>query len=629
MMQQVDIPFHGRTAEGRRLLSLAVAFALGFLTLLSALAWHQLFQREAYLEKEAFQIYRRVIKEGARGNIYDRNGVLLAGNQPLFSVGVHLNELRDAFRLRFRELQELHRASEMSTEGQSLTWLARRQVMQERMDQVGRIIGRVLELDEKSFENHFRRRRILPFEICRNLTRDEYAKLVEHLPPDSPIQIYSEPMRYYPFGEVASHVIGYVGQGDVERVHLDFGKYEDVRMLNLKRQEGKAGLEKSLDAQLRAGIGWEVWSIDPLGFQFDKVDALEPARGSDVYTTLDIDIQVAGEAAMEGKIGAMAAILVETGEVIALISKPGYDLNRFSPTLSQSDFDSISETGAWMNRATQGLYPPGSTFKVVTALAALNDSDFNPNHELYCGPFFTVGDRRFPENRSRGHGYVNLVKALAVSSNVYFYQVALRQGIDSIARQARLLGLGAPTGVELPFESTRSLVPDRQWKAEAGRGGWLRGDTANVSIGQGDLLVTPLQMARMTAAVAKRREYLPVTLLLGKNTSIFTASPLRVEDRRFDGIIEGMRRCVTEGTGKAMQVPGVPIAAKTGTAQVFPGGKEENLAWVIAFAPVDKPKIAVAVVVENTGSSDPIYGGSTAGPLASVIIHEYAQKYGL
>ncbi|MEQ9823705.1 MAG: penicillin-binding transpeptidase domain-containing protein [Puniceicoccaceae bacterium] len=629
MNEPANLPFEGRSNQIARVWHIGICIALGFAVLLGTLAWHQLVNREKYVEKQAFQIYRRVVKEGARGSIYDRNGVLLAGNQPLFSVGVYLNELRTEFRLRYRELQEQHRTSDRSQEGLSLSWQARHEVMQEKMDEVGRIIGRDLNLDQTTFENHFKRRRILPFQICTDLNRDEYAKLVEHLPPDSPLQILSEPVRYYPFGNVASHVIGYVGLGESENIQVNFGDLKEIRTLNLKRHEGKSGLEKSLDAQLRAGIGWEVWSIDPLGFQFDRIDAVEPPQGSDLHTTLDIDLQLVGEASMDGKTGAMAVIRVDSGEVLALVSKPNYDLNLFTPSLSQAHFDAISEQGAWLNRATQGLYPPGSTFKVVTALAALSDPTFNPNQEVYCGPFYTVGDRRFPENRSRGHGYINLVDSLAVSSNVYFYQLGLREGIARIARQSRLLGLGAPTGVELPFESGRTLVPDREWKEQAGRGVWLRGDTANVSIGQGDLLVTPLQMARLTAAIAKRREYLPVTLLRDKNTSFFTASRLGIEDSRFDYVIEGMRRCVIRGTGKSMQLPDIPLAAKTGTAQVFPGGKEENLAWVIAFAPVENPQIAVAVVVEDVGSSDPIYGGSTAGPIASTVIQEYFNKYGL
>ena len=330
---------------------------------------------------------------------------------------------------------------------------------------------------------------------------------------------------------------------------------------------------------------------------------------------------------MEGKVGAMAAILVDSGEVLALVSKPNYDLNKFTPFLSQKTFDEITENKAWQNRAIQGVYPPGSTFKVVTALSALADSGFNPNQEIYCGPYYLVGDRRFPEHGRRGMGYIDMVDALAKSSNVYFYQMGLREGIERIARQARLLGLGAPTGVELPHETSRTLVPDKEWKKREGRGGWLQGDTANVSIGQGDLLVTPLQMARLVAAVAKKREYLPVTLLKDKNTQLFTSHQLGIDDGRFETIIEGMKQCVIRGTGKSMQVPGISIAAKSGTAQVFPNGKEENLAWVIAFAPVENPKIAVAVVVEDIGSSDPIYGGSTAGPLASAVIKEYFDKY--
>jgi penicillin-binding protein 2 len=629
-MSHESMPFDpGDSGRGSRWKVIAVLCFLGFLALEGSLIWHQVFLSEHYKEKEAYQTYRRVFQEGARGSIFDRNGVLLAGNQPLFSVGVFLNELRTDFRQRARDLRKQYDGETLPEGVNSITWWAREQVMQEKLNQVSRIIGRRLEFNARSFRNHYLRRLILPYELCAELTGDEYAKLVEALPPESPLQIFSKPMRYYPFGPVASHTIGYVGKGDAEEIEVDMGELEGIRKLNMTRQEGVVGLEKSLDAHLRGKLGWEVWSIDPHGFQVAKIDELKPEQGNDLYTTLDIDIQLIGEAAMSGKRGSIAAILVDSGEVLALVSEPNFDLNQFVPSPNQKTLDKINEQGAWLNRAIQGLYPPGSTFKTITALAALNDPTFDPALEVYCGPFYTIGNRRFPENRTRGHGYISLVDAIAVSSNVYFYQLGLRTGIQSIARQGRLLGLGETTGIELPFENRYTLMPDKEWKEQAGRGSWLPGDTANVSIGQGDLLVTPLQMARLTAAIARRSEYLPVTILKEKNTSIYTPSQLNIDAERFDTIIEGMERCVVSGTGRSMQLPNVSIAAKTGTAQVFVDGKEENLAWVIAFAPVQRPKIAVAVVVEDIGSSDPIYGGSTAGPLASAVIKEYIDKYGI
>jgi penicillin-binding protein 2 len=614
--------------RGSRWRAIAIVCFFGFVTLQGALIWHQVFLRDDYLEKEAYQTYRRVIKEGARGSIFDRNGVLLAGNRPLFSVGVYLNELRVEFRNRARELRQEYDAENLPEGINSITWWAREQVMREKIDRVSRIIGRKLEFDSQDFRNHYMKRRILAYEICDHLSGDEYAKMVESLPPESPLQIFSKPVRYYPFGPVASHAIGYVGRGEAEEIELDLGEMEGIRKLNLARQEGVVGLEKSLDAHLRGKLGWEVWSIDPHGYQVSKIDELKPQQGNDLHTTLDIDVQIIGEAAMSGKRGSIAAVKVQTGEVIALVSEPNYDLNAFVPAPNQATIDTLNEEGSWLNRAIQGLYPPGSTFKTVTALAALKDPSYNPDLDVYCGPHYLIGNRRFPENRTRGHGYISLVESISKSSNVYFYQLGLRTGIQNIARQGRLLGLGETTGIELPFENSHTLMPDKAWKREAGRGSWLPGDTANVSIGQGDLLVTPLQMARLTAAIARRSEFLPVTILKDKNTSIYTPSRLGLDDTRFDYIIEGMRRCVLSGTGTSMQLPDVSIAAKTGTAQVFVDGIEENLAWVIAFAPVVNPQIAVAVVVEDTGSSDPIYGGSTAGPLASAVIKEYFDKYG-
>ncbi len=621
-------PFEASEDSSRRTLHVGIVMVLALLVLWGSLFWHQVVKHEEYIEKESSLTFRRILKEGARGSIYDRNGVLLAGNQPRFSVGINVDELREDFQREYRELRKDEDFMEflIQTDG-SLTWEARLRVMNRVVNEVSELLQRPLTLNEASFRRQFGVR-LLPFIIAKDLTNREYARLTEQLSPESPIQILAEPYRYYPYGSAASHVLGYVSDGDMEDIDVDFGGYEDVRTLSYQRKIGKSGIERSLDAQLRGGIGWEIWRVDPVGVQYELFDEKEAEQGNDLYLTLDIDIQVMAEAALETKVGSAVALLVETGEVIASVSKPGYDLNEFSPVLTQSTFNRINEEGGWLNRSIQGLYPPGSTFKVVTALAALNTSGFNPNNLIYCGPNYRVGNRLFPENQSYGYGNIALMRALAVSSNVYFYQVALETGIQSIADQARVLGLDEKTGIELPFESDRTLVPDRQWKRDAGRGGWVDGDTANVSIGQGDLLVTPLQMARLTAAIAQKREFLPVTLLRDKNTTLFNPQKLNISDSRFDYIIEGMRQCVIDGTGKSMQIPGIEVAAKTGTAQVFPGGIEENLAWVIAFAPVENPRLAVAVVIENTESSDPIYGGSTAGPIAKSIFEEFFEKYG-
>lgn len=618
-----------RAQIGSRVFHLGILVFLGFSGLIGALSWHQLINAEAYHRKEAGQTYRRILKEGARGSIFDRNGNLLAGNQPRFWAGVFLNELRTEFRKRYREFQRNPEALRGEGADTSLTWAARFSVLREKSAFLSKIIGREITLDEEGIRNHFARRLILPLELCTDLNRDEYARLVEQLPPESPIQIFSEPVRFYPFGSAACHSIGYVSQGDIEEVDLGSDEYDGIRAFGIKRRTGKSGVELSMDNHLRGGIGWDIWRVDPLGFQFEKVSSKDASQGNDLKTTLDIHLQMYGEALLKGKKGALAALLVETGEVIALVSQPGYDLNDFSPMLKQSTFDAIDAEGGWLHRAVQGLYPPASTFKVITALAALQIPEYQPQKEIYCGPSFTLADRRFRENRAQGHGYVNLTKGLAVSSNVYFYKLGFETGIDRIAAQARLMGLGSPTGIELPYEARNSIVPDPEWKRSIGRGGWLHGETINVAIGQGDLTVTPLQMAAVAASIAGKRNRTPLTIIHGNNPPIQAPSQDDSSTRHFELVIEGMRRCVESGTGSVMRTEGVPIAAKTGTAQVFPGGVEKNLAWVIAFAPADKPTIALSVLIEDTQSDDPVYGGRTTGPIAKAFILEYLKRFAL
>lgn len=617
-----------RPRVGGRVLHIGILVFIGFSTLIGALSWHQLLHAEAYHRKEAGQTYRRILKEGARGSIFDRNGNLLAGNQPRFWAGVFLNELRTEFRERYREFQRNPDAMKGSGAATSLTWAARMSVLKEKSSFLSSIIGREVTLDEDRVRNHFARRLILPLELCTDLNRDEYARLVEQLSPESPIQIFSEPIRFYPFGSAACHSIGYVSQGDIEEVDLGTDDFEGIRSFGIKRRTGKSGLEASMDDHLRGGIGWDIWRVDPLGFQFEKVSSKDAVQGNDLKTTLDIHLQMYGEALLKGKKGALAAVLVDTGEVIALVSQPGYNLNDFSPVLKQSTFDTIDSEGGWLHRAVQGLYPPASTFKVITALAALQIPEYQPLKEIYCGPSFTLADRRFRENRAQGHGYVNLTKGLAVSSNVYFYKLGFETGIDRIAKQAKLMGLGEPTGIELPYEARNSIVPDPEWKRSIGRGGWLHGETINVAIGQGDLTVTPLQMAAVAASIAGKRNRTPLTLIHGKGPAIPETPPDDPLLKHFELVTEGMLRCVQSGTGSVMRTEGVSIAGKTGTAQVFPGGVEKNLAWVIAFAPVEKPAIALSVLIEDTQSDDPIYGGRTTGPIAKALILEYLKQLG-
>ena len=621
----------GASRRNRRLLPLYAVTGLLIAILLGQLAREQFVNRPEYLEREKQQTLRRIILPAPRGTIYDRDGRLLAGNRATFSASVFLDELRPAFREEYirqvRAVREQERVTGESAgiRNREIVWRARMAVVRRHLDTLEELLGRELEMSLPTLRGHFHQRILLPLPLVENLTEEEYATLIDQLPKDSPIVVATDSARYYPYGPLAAHTLGYV-VNQPEEVPEDLSG-EDLLTFSRYGKQGKAGVERTFEADLHGDSGEEVWRVDPQGFQFERVDFRQPAVGNDVHLSLDVEVQQAAERALDGYVGAAVALDPRTGEVLALASRPTYDLNELTPRIPSPVFARINEEGAWLNRAVQGLYPPGSTFKPVTAMAALRADEIEPEETLWCGTSYLVGNRRFPEHSSPGFGDIALARALAVSSNVYFYQTGLLAGPEAIADAARALGLGTPTGVELPFETDDMLVPDPDWKRENRGEGWWPGDTANLSIGQGFLRVTPLQMAVMAASLATGETGIRPTLLRREEGEAWLDRatrlplPLSAEDRQ--AIVAGMRAAVTEGTARRAQIPGIEVAGKTGTAQVYPGGKARTLAWFIGFAPVDNPRIAFAVVTESQEAGVEFAGGAQAAPIARAMLEAF------
>jgi penicillin-binding protein 2 len=618
------------TRRNRRLLPLYAITGLLIAVLLGQLGREQFVNRPEYLEREKQQTLRRIILPAPRGTIYDRDGRLLAGNRATFSASVFLDELRPAFREEYiqqvRAVRERERASGEPAEisNRELVWRARMAVIRKHLDTLGDLLGRDLEMSLPTLRGHFHQRILLPLPLVENLTEEEYAILIDQLPPDSPIVVATDSARYYPYGPLAAHTLGYV-VNQPEEVPED-REGDDLLTFSRYGKQGKAGVEREFDGDLHGNSGEEVWRVDPQGFQFERVDFRQPAVGNDVYLSLDVEVQQAAERALDGYVGAAVALDPRTGEVLALASRPTYDLNELTPRIPSPVFARINEEGAWLNRAVQGLYPPGSTFKPVTAMAALREDQVEPEETLWCGSSYLVGNRRFPEHSTPGFGDIALERALAVSSNVYFYQTGLRAGPEAIADTSRILGLATPTGVELPFETDDMLVPDPAWKRENRSEGWWPGDTANFSIGQGFLRVTPLQMAVVAASFATGETGIRPTLLRREGEGWLDRAtrlplPLAEEDRQ--AIVAGMRAAVAEGTARRAQLPGIEMAGKTGTAQVYPGGKARTLAWFIGFAPLENPRIAFAVVTESQEDGVEFAGGVQAAPIARAMLEAF------
>lgn len=624
---------HYRQWEPRLRLFYGV-FAGMFLVLALGLGWRQLIMRSEYKAKEDRQNMRRVIQPGPRGRILDRHGNVLVDNRPRFSAVVSLKELRDEFQkeysVRLNEMREAHKASDsekaFSFDWEDLRWESRQAVLQKRLGQINKILGTDEKLSVRDIKRHFWHRLLMPFPLISDLSPQQYAQLIEQLPIGSDVFIYTDTARAYPYNDAAAHTLGYVvSKRDLKQSGGLPG--EDLKTFAYKGEVGRNGLERSFDEQLQGEAGGEIWIVDRFQFQYDKPTLEKPAKqGEDLVTSLDISMQIAAEKALGTKTGAAAAIDIKTGEILVLASKPAYNLNDLSPSIPQSVFDDINDRGAWLNRATQGLYPPGSTFKMITAIAALRNDDLEFDEILECGSYFQVGRRLFPEHSRRAFGNIDLAYALQKSSNTFFYQTGIKTGIENIAKEAKRFGLNEQTGVELPFETKRMVVPNKAWKKETQGFGWVGGDTANVSIGQGYLLVTPLQMASFVASLARGETRTKLTLLHDPERGEVDhgGEKIGLSENEYATIFKGMEAAAGwEGTARYAMVPGKRIAGKTGTAQIKKDGKPLTLAWFIGFAPVEDPQVAIAVCVEGMVAGDHYAGGKTAAPIAKAIFEAY------
>ncbi|MGA1204482.1 MAG: penicillin-binding protein 2 [Opitutales bacterium] len=605
-----------------RLYLIYLIVGICMLALVAGLAYRQLIQKELFDSAAERQNYRRILQPGPRGTIYDRNGRVLVGNRPLFSAAVFLNELRSEFREEYYHMVRSDRELGLNPDRFTVNIEARKAVVQRYMNRLNHLLNRREEVDSSQIERHFSQSLLLPFPLISDLSQQEYARLVEQIPLDSPIQILSGTARWYPYGEAASHTLGFVS----DSTEFPEGTVPGDQLLTFRNaaQIGRSGLEKEFNDRLQGVTGGEIWSVDPGGFQFERVVHEIPGKGKDLQVSLDIDIQLAAEQAMADKIGALVAIEIETGEVLAIASKPSYDLNLLSPFISFKVDEEIREKGAWLNRATQGLYPPGSTFKLVTAIAALRAGSISAETFIDCEGFKIVGRRPFHCHRRTGHGPEGIVEAIRDSCNVFFYTCGLDVGVWEIANEARRFHLDKPTGIELPSETRRMLIPDPEWKAARFYGeSWFGGDTANLSIGQGFLLLTPLQMATFSASLARETTFIKPTLLHRAGEPKI-GEPIGIDPVDMALVKEGMRMAGERGTARLAGKPGMPVAGKTGTAQVRKDGRPTTLAWFVGYAPVQNPRIAIAVMIEGVPEQETAYGGgSTAAPIAKAVFQQY------
>jgi penicillin-binding protein 2 len=599
------------------------------------LAYRQLFRSGLYQERERQQNQRRLLEPGPRGNIYDRNGQVLVGNRPRFAVMLDLDGLQQEFRRAFIQIRKNYREDgdrDLPSSSQ-MEQIARVSVVQQYLDQVNVILGRHDQVDVPTLRRHFDRQLLLPYLLIADLSQDDFARLTEHLPVRSPLQIYATSTRAYPNGSVAAHVLGYVGVD--EDVDAEDFPGEDLTTFKMKGSVGRDGLEKRFDGQLQGEAGGSIFRVDPAGFKVNPpLETRMPLQGKSLTTSLDIDLQKVAEAGLGDRMGAAVALDVRTGEVLVMASKPDYDLNNFSPRLAQQTVVDIEKRQAWTNLAVAGLFAPGSTFKTVVAIAGLRAGISPTTFTVDCEGAMKIGNRIFRCDLGRGHhGVIALSEAIAESCDIYFWTLGQQVGVEAIADEARELHLDRPTGIELPNETHGMTIPDPAWKERKKNEKWFPGDTANMSIGQGNVLVTPLQMACLAASLARNEVSTQPTLLHDPNRAAQHSAPLGLTPEQRAALLAGMEACTNttypEDTAYALstvailKIPGVRIAGKTGTAQVTGKG---DVSWFICFAPIENPEIAVAVTMQSETVGESFAGGLHAAPVADLIMKKYFEK---
>ncbi len=603
------------------------------LTLAGGLAYQQLFKTDTYHEAERVQNQRRILVPGPRGNLYDRDGRLLVGNRPRFAVVLYLDELRTEFRREYIQIRKNYREADDKDmpSARQMERIARTTVVQRYLDQVNQAIGRTAQVDATDLLRHFSREMLLPYTLIDDLAPEEYAHLIEHLPVRSPLQVYASSTRSYPYHAAAAHTLGFVSSTvDVEAENLPGG---DLTTFKMKGTVGKDGIEQRFDANLQGQAGGTIFRVDPAGYRINPpLEKRLPVQGKNLTLSLDIDLQQAAENALTDLTGAAVAIEVNTGEVLVLASLPSYDLTDFTPRLTFAKAQEIAEKGAWPHRAIYGAYPPGSTFKLITALAGLRTGILTPESIYETNGAFSVGRRVFRDHAGCRTGEIDFRTAIEQSVNTYFFNFGLQIGAENLAAEARRFHLHEKTGIELPNEGSRMIVPDAAWKKKTKGEPWYPGDTANFSIGQGDMQVTPLQMACFLASLARGQTQTTPTLLHQAGRPPQRSEPIGLPAEQYQALIEGMERVITAGTArKFCAVPGLRIAGKTGTAQRenWKDGKRQGMleiAWFVGFAPVEHPEIAIAVMVEGDTPDESYAGGAYAAPVARAIFQKWLEK---
>lgn len=578
-------PSNRREAWGRRVLALAVVTSVGFIALLGQLWYLQVLEGGRMHELSEKNRIRIRPVAAPRGILFDRNGLPLVDNRPAFTLSLIPREMDDRNSV-----------------------LARLSVL------LKIPVGELLDaLDRVPADS------IRPVRVRRGLSLEDVTKVEERKLELPGVIVEVEPQRVYPTSTFAAHLLGYVREVNDEQMKQ--GRYRRGDMI------GQSGLERLLDEHLRGRDGGERIEVDAMGRPVQVMRREEPNPGAQVVTTVDRRIQEAAEQAMAGRPGSVVVMDPRNGDVLAMTSSPAFPLDRLTGNVDRDEWSRLvrDPMTPLMNRALQAQYPPGSIFKIIVAAAGLQEGTLTPMDSVYCNGEFHLGNWTFKDWKSGGHGHTDLHGAIAQSCDIFFYQAGLKVGGDAMAHYAQAFGLGAPTGIDLGGERF-GLVPLSPAQRQRSKRAWQAGDTVNMSIGQGQLLVTPLQVARMMGAVANGgilwKPRLVQRVERADGTLAYNSSSKMTERVELSPVVWAFLRhaltaVVREGTGTAARLPGLEIAGKTGTAQTIAksdSAKGQDHAWFASFAPADDPQVVVVVMVERGG-----HGGQVAAPIARAI----------
>lgn len=567
--------------------------------ILFSILWLKLF----YLQVVKHSFYYKKAKERSvvsyvikapRGEIITSDGVIVATNRAVFQLYL------DPELIKYREDEVLYKLSKILNE--DFGALKERYYLAKKT-----FLGRVL--------------------IKRNLNWDEVAKIMvrRYYLPGVKIEVEAE--RYYPYGEVYFHLIGYVSKITME-------EYKKLKEKGYSMEDylGKTGIERAFENELKGKNGVIEIERDAYGRLGKIINRINPVPGNELILTVHHNLQVKAFELLKGRKGAIVALSPQDGSILAMVSSPSVDPQKFIDGFTKEEWKEIvqSSDNPFLNRVLQP-YPPGSTYKVITAIAGLKSGVIkNVNDTVFCPGYFRLGKRIFRCWEPKGHKNVNLIKAIAYSCDVYFYNVASKLDIDYLAKISQEWGLGKPTGLGWEEEKI-GFIPTKRWKKETFNEPWYPGETVVTGIGQGYLLITPLQIARVYMAIANGGDlYKPYVVKIIKRIdgTIVKIDPqiekhLILDSQHLEWIREGLLEVVRIGTGRAAFIPGIIVAGKTGTAQLVSSFAKKNKslehhAWFVSYAGKSNPEIVSAVLVEYGG-----HGGATAAPIAQKLYKTY------